>query len=62
VLPNPLKILLCHSLKSHGLHSGAEIVSRSILQQDQQLKHSVKRGICCRTILLLCLGWCQSAL
>jgi len=36
-------------------------VSRNIFQQDQQVKHLVRRGICCRTILLLCLGWCWSA-
>jgi len=49
-------------LKSHGLHSGAEVVSKNIFQQDQQVKHPVRRGICCRTILLLCLGWCRSAI
>jgi len=38
-------------LKSHGPHSGAEVVSRNIFQQDQQVKHSVRRGISCRTIL-----------
>jgi len=47
----------------HGLHSRAEVVSRKYFPaRSTSETSSVRRGMCCRTILLLTLGWCRSAL
>ena len=49
--------------KIHGLHSGAEVVSRKYFpERSTSETSSVRRGMCGRTILLLGLGWCRSAL
>jgi len=50
-------------LQKPWLHSRAEVVSRKYFPaRSTSETSSVKRGMSCRTILLLCLGWCRRAL